>query len=218
MERLFTEAQWRSIADVEFETAVRRQYDAFHAWCLRKRILGGVFSGGEFYIGQSDLGESEFRVFERWSGLDFSSGDDKASVIAAARDRITLIDWYLPVLLDFWKGVHSEKVAEWEQKRVEHEAHAAIRRAKAESKDAKKMYVGKRRREIFAAADGKCHYCKTELVLTGDWEVDHKMPKILGGSNERINLVAACAPCNRTKKDKTDVEFFALLASRASGG
>lgn len=216
MVRLFTEYQWRAAAEVEFISEGRYVYDCFHATCGRKRVLGGAFQRGEFYLGTDGSKEPEFRVFERWSGLDFAISQDKTEALAEAREQIVLIDWYLPAFLERWKKLNANDVSRWEQMRSDMEAQRAIADARANARAAKKQYVGKRRREIFAAADGKCHYCKTELVLTGDWEVDHKMPKVLGGSNERVNLVAACMPCNRSKKDKTDVEFFALLAQRGN--
>lgn len=68
----------------------------------------------------------------------------------------------------------------------------------------------KRRREVFEASGGKCHYCGCELDPSGKWHIEHKMPKALMGSNEKSNLVAACVPCNLSKSDKTDVEFIAM--------
>lgn len=73
--------------------------------------------------------------------------------------------------------------------------------------------VGRRRRQIFEASEGKCHYCACELELEGKWHVEHKMPRALGGGDEPTNLVAACIPCNMKKRDSTDVEFRARLAA-----
>jgi len=39
-----------------------------------------------------------------------------------------------------------------------------------------------------------CHYCRGEAT-----EVDHVIPRALGGGEDDDNLVAACVPCNRSK-------------------
>jgi 5-methylcytosine-specific restriction endonuclease McrA len=38
-------------------------------------------------------------------------------------------------------------------------------------------------------------------------ELDHVVPRAHGGSNKVANLVLACDPCNRTKRDRTYLEF-----------
>ena len=44
--------------------------------------------------------------------------------------------------------------------------------------------------------------------------VDHRIPKVRGGSNALENLNTMCAPCNNTKGELTDVEFDAIMAVR----
>lgn len=44
--------------------------------------------------------------------------------------------------------------------------------------------------------DGKCRYCQT---TAGPWEIDHRVPISMGGTNRLSNLVLACAECNRKK-------------------
>lgn len=39
-----------------------------------------------------------------------------------------------------------------------------------------------------------CHYCRGEAT-----EVDHVIPRALGGGEDDDNLVAACVACNRSK-------------------
>lgn len=70
-----------------------------------------------------------------------------------------------------------------------------------------------RRRQLFDEAGGVCHYCRCELTLEGEWEIEHKMPRALKGNSKRENLTVACIPCNRKKRDKTDLEFKAELAA-----
>lgn len=56
----------------------------------------------------------------------------------------------------------------------------------------------------------KCYYCGMKLEVSPkqyflhgvrrEWEVDHKVPIYLGGTNVDFNLCIACKPCNRLKK------------------
>lgn len=68
--------------------------------------------------------------------------------------------------------------------------------------------VPRRRREIFEKSAGRCHYCGEVLTLDGKWHIEHQMPRALMGPDELPNLVAACAPCNQAKGDKTALEFM----------
>lgn len=67
--------------------------------------------------------------------------------------------------------------------------------------------VSKRRRNIFAKSNGRCHYCAAPLQLDGAWHVEHMLPRALGGADDVGNLVAACVPCNLAKRDRTAIEF-----------
>ena len=73
----------------------------------------------------------------------------------------------------------------------------------------KRRPVSKRRRDIFAKSHGCCHYCARPLQFDGSWHVEHMLPRALGGEDEIGNLVAACAPCNLSKGDRTALEFVA---------
>ena len=56
------------------------------------------------------------------------------------------------------------------------------------------------RMAILARDHFRCRYCgrtPSEVVL----EVDHAIPRALGGSNEVTNLVTACRDCNSGKSD-----------------
>jgi hypothetical protein len=52
------------------------------------------------------------------------------------------------------------------------------------------------REDIFAAQVGKCADCGDPLTR---FEVDHRMPLFLGGSNDRANSAAICPDCHRAK-------------------
>lgn len=55
------------------------------------------------------------------------------------------------------------------------------------------------RTRIFHRDDFTCAYCGER---GGRLECDHVVPVSRGGSNDDANLVTACMPCNRSKRDK----------------
>ncbi len=51
-------------------------------------------------------------------------------------------------------------------------------------------------------AQDRCEYCASPTWLTGQLhEIDHIMPRALGGTNDPDNLCLACASCNGQKHD-----------------
>ena len=53
----------------------------------------------------------------------------------------------------------------------------------------------------------ECWYCGcTDADV---WHLDHKTPRSRGGSDDRTNLVAACAPCNQ-RKGSQDYDWFII--------
>lgn len=59
------------------------------------------------------------------------------------------------------------------------------------------------RYQLYMDQAGKCHYCNTKMVLNPRDQndprgctIDHKVPKSLGGSNHRENLIGCCRKCN----------------------
>jgi len=57
------------------------------------------------------------------------------------------------------------------------------------------------RRAVFARDDHRCQYCGGHAD-----SIDHVIPRSRGGGHEWENLVAACRPCNLTKRDRTPEE------------
>ncbi|MFD3464820.1 HNH endonuclease [Streptomyces sp. NPDC058682] len=55
---------------------------------------------------------------------------------------------------------------------------------------------------VLTANNGCCVYCGKESVA-----MDHVIPFARGGADELTNLVPICTPCNRSKTDKTPVEW-----------
>lgn len=60
------------------------------------------------------------------------------------------------------------------------------------------------RQTIFARDGYRCTYCGAS---GGRLECDHIFPMSRGGGHDPENLTTACAPCNRSKRDKTLQEW-----------
>lgn len=54
----------------------------------------------------------------------------------------------------------------------------------------------------------RCAYCGSDQ---GPFEFDHLFPRSRGGSDQPNNIVLACEPCNRSKRDMTLMEWVASL-------
>ena len=65
-------------------------------------------------------------------------------------------------------------------------------------------------KEIFNKTKGKCTYCKTKITLM-DFSLDHKIPRVSGGTNKKSNLVACCLWCNKKKNTLSVKEFMKKL-------
>ncbi len=66
--------------------------------------------------------------------------------------------------------------------------------------------------QLLEITDGYCHYCKRpfddpEYPQASKPTIDHIVPVILGGNDELVNLVLACAYCNSGKKDMSYEQF-----------
>jgi 5-methylcytosine-specific restriction endonuclease McrA len=60
---------------------------------------------------------------------------------------------------------------------------------------------------VLLKCDRKCHYCKKPLdYLTVT--IEHLIPRFRGGTDDKDNLVAACAPCNNGHKNPLDFPDF----------
>lgn len=152
-----------------------------------KPIHGGKF-GGRFLLtrgrqSMSGLVPASCYVIDAETDVAVGIGADEAKALADARSSL---DVYRPAdVAAFIK----QKEVEWYAARP------------------KEPSIPKRRRAIFDASKGKCHYCETPLAFEGAWHVEHRKPKSRGGSDESANLAAACGLCNLRKKDKTEAEF-----------
>lgn len=66
--------------------------------------------------------------------------------------------------------------------------------------------------KIYKEQDGKCYYCQVEL--NNIFDVDHKIPVSREGTSWPENLCCACIPCNRSKHNRTDIEFIKSLRDK----
>jgi hypothetical protein len=58
--------------------------------------------------------------------------------------------------------------------------------------------------DVAQRAGHRCEYCHApEAVFNFEFEVEHIIPKSLGGANSDDNLALACHACNRLKSNST---------------
>ena len=67
------------------------------------------------------------------------------------------------------------------------------------------------RRAVFARDDYQCQYCGTHAD-----SIDHIVLRPRGGHHSWENLVAACKPCNLSKRDRTPEEAGMVLRRHRS--
>jgi 5-methylcytosine-specific restriction endonuclease McrA len=186
-----------------------------------KPLLGGCFGHGGFVLMShwtfgSGLDVVNYFVADAATRFVVGWGDSKQEALSFARGLLTNV--INPARLSRECAKHAAACLEVREERAKKQREAR------ETRDAeyragqvdKVKSIPRRRKQIFDAAGGKCHYCQTTLTLDGKWHIEHKMPKALGGDNQPGNLVASCVSCNHKKRDTTDVEFKARLAKEAS--
>ena len=61
------------------------------------------------------------------------------------------------------------------------------------------------RARVSAQAQNRCGYCRSlQMYVLGILEIDHIIPKAIGGTDEEENLWLACSLCNNYKGTQTD--------------
>lgn len=163
---------------------------------LRRPIMGGIFGQGEFELAtqptiNNGLHAVRFLVIQPRAGRVLAIAESKSEALAGARRVLRAT------------GLANDTEPRWVQPRLWSDAELAV------VGDPPPRPVSRRRRDVFARSGGCCAYCGTSLQLDGAWHVEHQLPRALGGSEEALNLVAACEPCNLRKSDRTALEFVA---------
>jgi hypothetical protein len=171
---------------------------------LRRPIMGGIFARGEFELATqpaivNGLHAVRFMVIEPRAGRVLAIAETKAEALAGARRVLRAV------------GAANDGAEHWVQPRLWSDADLAVVPSQPPPRPA-----SRRRREIYDRSGGCCHYCGRALSLDGTWHIDHQMPQALGGTDDAANLVAACAPCNLAKRDRTAIEFVIAAGSRES--
>jgi 5-methylcytosine-specific restriction endonuclease McrA len=168
---------------------------------LRHRpIIGGIFGAGRYALASTPcvvrgLHAVRYFVIEPASGAVLSLADDKTEALDAARAMLAANDSCAA------PAAHQAELWPDEHPRV----RPVVDRWRP---------VSKRRRDVFSKCRGRCHYCGGALALDGIWHVEHMLPRALGGLDAASNLVAACAPCNLEKRDRTALEFVTARKPR----
>lgn len=167
---------------------------------LHRPIIGGAFGVGRYVLAtipcvMRGLHAVRFMVIEPASGAVLSLADDKVDALDGARAAIRANE-LIEMERAQTRGRDPRQQELWPNGPTP--ARPVVDRRRP---------VSKRRRDIFAKCGGRCHYCAAPLQLEGIWHVEHMLPRALGGDEHIANLVAACAPCNLGKRDRTAVEF-----------
>jgi hypothetical protein len=160
---------------------------------LQRPIYGGIFGHGLYSLAtmptvSHGLHAVRFMVIDPRRGAVISTADDKLAAIESARRVLRLSTPQAAANDSLW-----EQSLLWPDLPFDRVSKVRL--------------ISRRRREIFARSQGRCHYCGTTLTLDGRWHVEHQHPRALGGGDDALNLVAACAPCNLSKRDRTALEF-----------
>ena len=160
---------------------------------LQRHIYGGVFGQGLYSPATlptiaNGLHAVRFMVVEPRGGAVLSVADDKLEAIASARRLLRSVAPVNAANDEIW-----QQSALWPDLSVDQAP--------------KVRSISRRRRQIFERSSGRCHYCHALLTLDGKWHIEHMVPHALGGTDGAGNLVAACAPCNFAKRDRTALEF-----------
>jgi 5-methylcytosine-specific restriction endonuclease McrA len=183
-----------------------------------KPLIGDRFRGREYVLASlfdddSGLWAVTYYVVDLQTKFPLSFADNKAEALGLARQ---LLDRNGPRIWSELAGMARDIDAEKVAQEAAREQFLDDVRSDNKSDGERVRSIPRRRKQIFDASGGKCHYCSTPLTLDGKWHIEHKMPRALMGGNEPSNLVASCAPCNFQKRDTTDLEFQAKRAKGVS--
>lgn len=165
---------------------------------LQRPIFGGLFGRGRYTLASvaaisRGLHTLKFMVLEPRIGAVLAIADDKCAALSAARQLLAAAnDMHFAE-----QGVAANDAQPylWPADELPLTPQPA-------------PAISRRRQAIFDRCAGRCHYCAADLQHDGAWHVEHMLPRALGGSDDAMNLVAACVNCNLQKGDRTAVEFL----------
>lgn len=183
----------RSRRYLNLVTAIRDYNEQPGTTVARKPIFGGPFAG-KFVIERA--GELVF-VVNTQHDVPVGYGGTTVDALASARQALNLAS--PSDLQDYYLTASSRRQSFIRRERVGRIPNIQSRRA-----------------EILKNTGGECYYCSKPLTLDGKWHVEHRIPRVLGGTDEDENLVASCVPCNLQKGAKTAGEFKAQVFSSAN--
>lgn len=66
----------------------------------------------------------------------------------------------------------------------------------------RKAFTALQRLKIFEAAKGVCHICEQKIQVGEAWDVEHKRPLSMGGTNDPANVAPAHLKCHSAKSGK----------------
>lgn len=90
------------------------------------------------------------------------------------------------------------------------ERYPEARRARVRNRRAKQRQLGGSHTaadiiSILKSQRGRCAYCRCKL--DEEYHVDHIVPVVKGGGNDKRNLQITCAPCNQSKFTRDAIDF-----------
>ena len=164
---------------------------------LTRPIIGGVFGHGDYQLAtmpcvSKGLHAVRFMVIQLAQGQVLSIAEEKREALAGARQ----------LLRSAAAPPSPEK--EWRQPPLWPDLELVVA---SDSEGASLQRVSRRRREVFERSGGVCFYCRCQLSIHA-FQVEHQKPKAIGGTDDPLNLVAACVTCNLAKSDRTAIEFL----------
>jgi hypothetical protein len=209
----------REIVDADFYASMQASSEAGLAVKDRMNaipIIGGPLADAglvlaSFISARRGLHRVVYLVVHHITYAGFGSGSTPGEALSQARRCVAAVG--LLKIISMTERIKAEMKAADLRQLQERQAFQFEYKQATKTAASKLPSVPRRRRKIFDASEGKCHYCATALTLDGKWHIEHKMPRALMGGNEPSNLVASCTSCNFKKRDKTDVEFIAERAA-----
>lgn len=101
---------------------------------------------------------------------------------------------------------HVEWNSAWQEKNPE-KVLSYKRNYRARKKNAEGSHTKEDVDSLFSSQKGRCAHPWCRVDLADGFHVDHIMPLVRGGSNDRRNLQLLCAPCNHSKNATHPIDY-----------